>query len=91
MECRDKIFLGGVLENDDDVVGEVCDDGRRDVYQMMCECGCRDEWLISQLVLVMFQLALLCQFHVLEDLYIHSNSMLWIAEPGSHLTVVIIQ
>lgn len=70
--------------NGDDDATEVCDDGRRDVCQTRCVCDCRGGSIIDQLFLVMFQPALSCRFHVLEDWYTHSNLELGTVEPRSH-------
>lgn len=54
MEYHDKIALDGVSMSGDDVVDEY-DDGQRGAYRKNFEYDHRDEWLIFQLVLTMFQ------------------------------------
>lgn len=55
-------------------------DAYREMYELHVD---RDEWQVVRLFPVKFQPILMYHFHVLADLYTHSNTMRGLTEPDS--------
>lgn len=53
----------------------------REMYEVHVD---RDEWPAVRLFPTTFQPILMCHYHVLVDLYTHSNTMHELTEPDSH-------